>query len=76
MENTKKETRGGFRPGSGRKKSPEAKIQVATRLHPEVVKILRGSDLPIAQHIEMAILRMQRDQEAGELTFDEHLAKD
>lgn len=52
----KTEKRGGARPGSGRKPSPNKKIQVATRLSPEVVEILRNSDIPIAQYIELAVI--------------------
>lgn len=57
----KKETRGGARPGAGRKKNPEKKIQISTALHPAVIKILKDSPIPIAQHIEMAVILMDRE---------------
>lgn len=51
----KKETRGGARPGAGRKPAPNKKIRIGTSLAPDVVEILRSNDEPTAQMIETAI---------------------
>lgn len=73
----KKENRGGMRPGAGRKPCPEGKkIQISTRLHPEVVKILEESNIPKAQYIEMAIIKMKQEEDKTLLAFDQHLSKD
>lgn len=46
---------GGKRPGAGRKPSDNKKIRISTSLAPDVVKLLKESDKPIAQTIEEAI---------------------
>ena len=73
----KKENRGGARPGAGRKPCPEGKkVQISTRLHPEVVRILEESEIPKAQYIEMAVIKMKQEEDKSLLAFDEHLSKD
>lgn len=47
--------RGGKRPGAGRKPSENKKIRISTSLAPDVVKLLKESDKPIAQTIEEAV---------------------
>ena len=64
----KKETRGGARPGAGRKPNPNKKIRIATSLAPDVVEILHSKKMPIAQYIEMAVrdLNLQETKKSRE----------
>lgn len=55
-----KPTRGGKRPGAGRKPSENKKIRISTSLAPDVIKLLKESDKPIAQTIEEAIRNLNK----------------
>lgn len=57
-----KETRGGARPGAGRKPNQNKKIKMTVALAPDVVNILRNTSMPIAHHIENAV----REYDAGD----------